>query len=168
MSELKIPVKFIRATLDDVRWIVDLTYSEMNNYLENAYNGPFDYQQWEHDLRQVIDTGDITRGYVELFLSNENEKIGYWWITPQIDHLWLDAFVIVPHWQGKGIGAYLIHALTHKHFHFYRPKNKRIELGVQMENTRAIEFYKRHNFFIQQDTYLNMFKTHRMILIVED
>ena len=158
-------ISIIKAYLTDVSWIVNLAYSQMNNYLEYAYNAPFDWENWENEMRGIIFSENYNNGIVQMFKLNINNKlIGFWWITPYFDHLWIDAFVIAPEYQNRGFGTQIIGQIK-EIFQFFSPKNTKIELGVQNNNKKAISFYKKQNFEIKPDTQLEFFKTLRMVKV---
>ncbi|MHA1989542.1 MAG: GNAT family N-acetyltransferase [Candidatus Hodarchaeales archaeon] len=152
-----------KALLEDVNWIIDLAYKQMNNYLEYAYTGPFDWETWENEMRGIIFTNKVEDGIVQVFYSEDIlDNVGFWWITPYSDHLWIDAFVIKPQYQIRGIGSSLIGNLK-EILKIYYPLNHLIELGVQKNNEIAINFYQKRGFKIKDDTYLEMFNTIRMV-----
>jgi ribosomal protein S18 acetylase RimI-like enzyme len=155
-----------KASLDDVNWIINLAYKQMNNYLEYAYTGPFDWETWENEMRGVIFKDKVEDGIVQVFYSKDtSEDVGFWWITPYSDHLWIDAFVIKPQHQLKGMGSSLIVNLK-EILKAYFPLNHSVELGVQKNNDTAINFYQKHGFKIMDDTYLEMFNTFRMVKMI--
>ena len=159
-----IEIRFITAKADDVHWIVELAYKIMNPYLEEAFAGTFDWASWESDMRGVILVNDKYKGIVELFVDENDQTIGFWWITPQSDHIWIDAIVLDQNFQNKGIGTYIFRK-SKEHFAYLYPKNLRIELGVQKSNIKAIKFYEHLDFYQEQDSYLEWHNTLRMIYI---
>ncbi|OLS20836.1 MAG: hypothetical protein HeimC3_38990 [Candidatus Heimdallarchaeota archaeon LC_3] len=159
------PILIIKSSLGDVSWIVNLAYNQMNNYLEYAYSTNFDWETWEIDMRGVIFSENIDNGKVEMFQQKTSVKnIGFWWITPYSDHLWIDAFVIDPKFQNRGIGSNLINKIS-DYFQFFSPITNRIELGVQNNNKIAISFYKKLEFEIHPDSHLESFNTLRMVKV---
>lgn len=155
-------IRFLTAKSADVPWIVELAYKIMNPFLEEAFTGTFDWASWESDMRGVIQTDDKYKGIVELFINDDGQKIGFWWVTPQNNHIWIDAIVLNSNFQSKGIGTHIFHQIR-EHFNYLYPKNLRIELGVQKSNKKAIKFYEHLNFHQEEDSYLEWHNTIRMV-----
>ena len=118
---------------------------------------------WEQEIRGVIFNNKEEYGRVDVFYDDKiNDFIGFWWITPYNDHLWIDAFVIKPQYQRKGIGSSLMNIIK-DYFNIYFPKNQSIELGVQERNAEAVNFYLKHGFKIVDDSYMKTYYTLRMV-----
>lgn len=154
------------ATLEDVRYIVTVTYKAMNAYLEKAYGGSFDWAVWEFELRGSIQdqsnriTSDMTDdrwSLVEVIMWNDTPA-GFSWITSHKEQaLWVDSLIIEPNFRSQGLGGRVVELLPQRF-----PTITVVELGVQEANQEAVAFYKRHGFYQVPDPAMKQFYTLRM------
>lgn len=131
----------------------------MNKYLEDAYNGEFDWSMWEFEIRDIlININTNTNGdNLELIYFN-NTLIGFFWTSIQKPNsLWLDSIIIINEFQNKGIGSKIIDLLIDNN-----PEIRYIDLGVQNSNKQAIKFYEKNGFNIVDDNRMELFKTIHM------
>ena len=156
---------FRNASEEDVKYIVSIAYSETNNYLERAYGGAFNWERWENELRQDIYNQNIKNASLVnqftkvMIIESQNESVGFIWFSyysPEI--IWLDSIIIDPNHQAQGYGTFIINHLIN----IFRDTFQYLDLGVQQENHRAIQFYNRLGFYQVDDIVLNYNLTNRM------
>lgn len=168
MNQLQ-EIIFRNATADEVRFIVDLAYSEMDKYLSVAYNGVFNWAKWESELRETIydqnhstaiSQASIVNKYNKvLIIEMKNEFIGFVWFSYYSNEIiWIDSIILTKSNQGKGYGKQIMDRL----FAIFKVDFKFIDLGVQEENKRAQEFYKRLGFYKIDDIAMSYYLTERM------
>lgn len=160
---------FRNASEEDVKYIVSIAYSETNSYLERAYNGVFNWERWENELRQDIyeqnfgnklnNASKVNQFTKVMIIESHKESIGFIWFSyysPEI--IWLDSIIIDPNHQAQGYGTLIINHLIS----IFRDNFQYLDLGVQQENNRAIQFYNRLGFYQVDDIVLNYNLTNRM------
>lgn len=168
MNQLE-DVLFRNATEDDVRFIVDLAYLEMDKYLSVAYNGAFNWAKWESELREtiydqnhsnVISQASIVNKYNKVVIIELNDEyIGFVWFSYYSNEIiWIDSIILTKNIQGKGYGKQIMEHLTA----IFKVDFKFIDLGVQEENKRAQEFYKKLGFYKIDDIAMSYYLTDRM------
>ena len=140
----------------------------MNHYLEQAFNGSFDWEQWENDVRKTIlnqneyETKFFDRVFLIHLTDQLNTLIGFIWISRHLDNiLWIDSFVILSEFRSKGYGSQVFKEII-KIAKNSPYKFKSIELGVQEENKKAIQFYKSLGFSEIPDLSMAYFNTMRL------
>ena len=137
----------------------------MNKYLENAFNGPFDWEKWEFDLRETIlnqNDQSNTKFDKAYYITLNNDIIGFIWISKQSEEIyWIDTFVILENYRRKGIGKKVFEAIlatikkSENNFSY-------IDLGVQEINLAATNFYEKLGFYEITDISMAYYKTKRM------
>ncbi len=160
---------FRNATEDDVKYITSLAYAEMNKYLERAYSGEFNWAKWESEIREIIyDQNHSTSLQLSfkdsqfskaLILEISDHKIGFIWFSfYSTDIIWLDSIVLDPLYQSKGYGKQIFKHL----FQIFKNEFKFLDLGVQEDNKRAIDFYTQLGFYKIQDITMDYYITNHM------
>lgn len=86
-----------------------------------------------------------TRGKVYSIYQDAN-LAGFYWIEERGDTLHLHGLILIPAFQGKGIGTSILTMLGQK----YTGKMKQIELGVYQQNSGAIRLYEKLGFQVTQ------------------
>lgn len=165
-------IKLELASLDpkELDFIILLAYHTMNNYLEKAFNGPFDWEKWESELRRTIfyqnkknssSNSNFERVFlIKLVCKPESNPIGFVWISLNSENIfWIDSFVLVETYRGKGYGRQTFAQLVSK---AKKMNLSSIDLGVQEENDKAIGFYNNLGFYEVIDISLAYYKTKRM------
>ena len=150
------------ATLADVDLIVQMTFSAMGKHLEMAFGGGFDWGGWETDIRGVILRNKREEGIIETFITKQKKIVGFWWITPHLDHLWIDAIVLNENHRNGGIGSWLLKNFDQIFSDLY-PANKNIQLGVQKTNQAAVRFYERLGFQEIPDEFMELHNTLHLV-----
>ena len=128
-----------KATLSDLKFINDLQYNEMDSILSVAWKGGFRWSSWFEDIEKAIE-GTHHLVYV---IQESEINIGYLWMNVDSATLWIAAIILKQGWQRKKIGSMILRYLIG------RCKNSginAIELGVQQNNQKALDFYKSHGF----------------------
>lgn len=168
---MNLPEKLIfrNASEEDVKYIVSIAYSETNKYLERAYNGVFDWEKWESELRKDIyeqnygnklkNTSKINKFTKVMVIEALEKPIGFIWFSYySSDIIWLDSIIIDPNHQAKGYGKQIIDHLVS----IFKNDFKYLDLGVQEDNLRAIKFYENLEFYQIDDIAMNYNLTNRM------
>ena len=162
-------VVFRNATEQDVRFIVDLAYAEMDKYLSYAYNGSFNWAKWESELRETIydqnhsttiqQSSVINKYNKALILELNEENIGFLWFSYYSNEIiWIDSIILTKLFQGKGFGKQIMNHLIS----IFRNDFKYIDLGVQEDNIKAQEFYTKLGFYKIEDIAMSYYLTDRM------
>jgi ribosomal protein S18 acetylase RimI-like enzyme len=86
-----------------------------------------------------------TRGKVYSIYQDAN-LAGFYWIEERGDKLHLHGLILIPTFQGKGIGTSILTMLGQK----YTGKMRKIELGVYQQNSGAIRLYEKLGFQVTQ------------------
>ncbi len=90
-------------------------------------------------LETEIDNPD---GIVLVYKENET-VLGYLYAVDTIDNVDLLSIVVLKDYQNKHIGSDLLKFLLDNYCH-----DKSVTLEVDVNNTKAIEFYKKFNFVV--------------------
>lgn len=162
-------ILFRNASEEDANHIVSLAFTEMDQYLSVAYNGPFNWAKWESELRETIynqnhmskiqESSIINQFSKVLIFEISQEVIGFVWFSYYSDDIiWIDSIILKPEFQGKGFGKEVMNHLIskfQKHFKF-------IDLGVQEGNSRAKKFYETLGFYKIDDIAMAYYLTDHM------
>jgi len=127
------------AKKDDLEFIRTLSVSEMDNVVNEAWQGKFNWKSWFRDIDEAIED-KFQRVFIILI---DKLSIGYLWLNEEPEILWITGFVISEKWQHQGVGKGIMDYLIEES----KKANKRgIELGVQRNNLKALNFYKKLGF----------------------
>ena len=86
-------------------------------------------------------------------------QIGFIWFSfYSSEILWVDSIILDPEFQGKKYGTQIFHHL----FNLFKSDFTYLDLGVQEQNTRAIQFYNRLGFYQIDDIAMGYYLTKRM------
>ena len=162
-------VIFRNAMEDDVKYIISLAYDQMNTYLEKSYNGAFNWEKWETELREVIydqnhgntlqNSSKVNRFTKAMIIEISENQIGFIWFSYYSpDIIWVDSIILNPEYQGKGYGTQIFIHL----FGLFKADFQYLDLGVQEHNNGAIEFYKKLGFYQIDDIAMGYYLTNRM------
>ncbi len=100
-------------------------------------------QAWQRsDFNQHFDPENITLVLVG------NELVGYCQVEDQGKVLFIRMLLLIPEYQSKGIGSYLISAVIES----ARAQSKDVSLQVFKVNKRARRFYEHHGFRVTNTT----------------
>ena len=169
MNTSELDITFRNASRDDASYITKLAYSQMNRYLEKAYNGEFNWAKWESDVREVI--YDQNHGnhlfyaskinqFTKVFIIEDSTTIiGFIWFSYYTsDIIWVDSIVLDPFFQSKGYVKKIFEHL----FQTFKNEFQFLDLGVQEENKRARKFYERIGFYRIPDIASEYYLTIRL------
>ncbi len=134
------PLVTIRKCVnEDLEYIYDLEFKEMNEILIEAWQGRFNWEAWRNDLAQAVNNK-----FQRIFIIQAQEMpVGYLWLNEEISSLWITAIVLESSWQRRRIGHYVLKYLIKS----CKINGKEfIELGVQNNNRKALLFYKSLGF----------------------
>ena len=101
----------------------------------------------------------VSRFSKTLILEISDYKIGFIWFSfYSTEKIWLDSIVLDPIYQNKGYGKQIFKHLIH----IFKNEYKYLDLCVQEENKRAIEFYIQLGFYRIQDIAMEYYLTNHM------
>lgn len=135
---------------EDLEYIFDLEFKEMNEILFEAWQGSFSWKNWRNDLAEAVNS-DFHRVFI---IQVQEMPVGYLWLNEEINSLWITAIVIDSSWQRRRIGHYVLEYLIKS---CETDGKEFIELGVQNNNQKALQFYKSIGF--QQFDHLRQANT---------
>ncbi|MHA1973533.1 MAG: GNAT family N-acetyltransferase [Candidatus Hodarchaeales archaeon] len=128
-----------RAKIEDLEYIREISYKEMNMVVMEAWGGKFNWNSWFKDVSQAIHS-NIHKVYIIL---SKRDPIGYIWMNEEPRILWITAIMLESQWQKHGIGHLIMNYLINE---CKEVGKKAIELGVQRNNKKALQFYKKLGF----------------------
>ncbi|MFX0093913.1 MAG: GNAT family N-acetyltransferase [Candidatus Hodarchaeota archaeon] len=129
------------AQFEDVDWVFNLAYSEMDKILQRAYEetGGYNWMNWKASVKQALFLPDEHIKIIEL--ASKRKNIGFYWVSSE-EVIWLTSIVLISEWQHKGIGKRIMNFIEKNH----RVNGQEFfELGVQ-ETNPAIKFYEKLGF----------------------
>ncbi|MHA1941038.1 MAG: GNAT family N-acetyltransferase [Candidatus Hodarchaeales archaeon] len=128
------PLRLRKASHQDLKFINELSYSEMDPIVNIAWRGRFRWQSWFKDIEKAIDNSS----HMVYIIQEANSSIGYLWMNEERTTLWITAIVLITGYQRKKIGTKIILYLIKE---CKKTNLNSIELGVQQNNSEAIQFY---------------------------
>ena len=128
-----------RAQSDDFEFINEVQYSEMKDVLKKAWKNKFSFKAWFYDVEEAA-KGAFHKVFI---VEVQKSSIGYLWLNREPQNLWITAIVLQTDWQRRGIGEKIMHYLIGE---CREEQLNAIELGVQHNNERALNFYKKIGF----------------------
>ncbi len=132
-------IRLRKAKNEDLEFISSVGFAEMNEILEQAWNGKFNWNSWHMDVNEAINSP-----FHRVFVIEANvTPIGYLWCNEEENSLWITAIVIESSWQRKGIGRIIMKYLIKE---CLENEKEFIELGVQQNNYNANRFYSQMGF----------------------
>jgi ribosomal protein S18 acetylase RimI-like enzyme len=148
-----------KGTNEDLEYIYDLEFKEMNEIITHAWQGRFNWENWRNDLAEAVNS-KFQRVFV---IQVQQMPVGYIWLNEEVESLWITAIVLDSSWQRRQIGhsvlEYLIKSCETDGKEF-------IELGVQNNNRKALLFYKSLGF--QQFDHLRRANTDLLRLKISE
>lgn len=123
-----------KASQQDLEFINGLSYSEMDSIVNIAWRGRFRWRSWFEDIKKAIESNF----HMVYLIQEVNSNIGYLWMNEERTTLWITAIVLIPEFQRRKIGSKILLYLKEE---CVKNRMNSIELGVQQNNSRAIEFY---------------------------
>ncbi len=92
-----------QAAMTHIKRIHHLAKSEMDQIVNIAWKGTFNWDDWENDLIDAIKDGVIEK--IHIYRKNKNGIIAFSWITLELDSLWIDSLVIDRNYHRMGTGT---------------------------------------------------------------
>jgi ribosomal protein S18 acetylase RimI-like enzyme len=123
-----------KATPDDLEFINEIIYTEMNSIVVEAWKNRFRWESWYKDMREAIE--DET--HLFFIIISSKEYVGSLWMNVEQTSLWITAIVLKKKWQRFKIGSQVLEYLIKK---CKENGLQSIELGVQKNNSTALKFY---------------------------
>ena len=127
-------LSFRRVTADDFDFLWRLHNAAFRKYIEQTWGWDEDWQQ-----RNFRETFNPEVGHIVVV---DGEDAGYLWVSEGDDEVFLASIRILPEFQGRGIGTWLIHDLI--------KSGKVLRLDVLKVNP-ARALYERLGFSISND-----------------
>ncbi len=128
-----------KATLADMAFIRDLFYSEMDEIVNEAWQGRFRWEGWFNDVQKALEL----ESHIVQLIQFTNQNIGFLWMNKEDRNLWITAIVLKKEWQRRNIGSKI---MTHLVGECRSDGINTIELGVQKNNNAALRFYSEIGF----------------------
>ena len=133
---MKLSVGFKRAVREDLNFLLTLRKSSMTEHLNKA---GLNYTDEDHVAR-------INEYFEDSFIiTNHNENIGLVKLGVFSNRIHIRQFQILPHFQGLGIGSYVLDVVKKK----ANKLNLPITLYVLFDNP-AKHLYIRHGFYVEE------------------
>ena len=129
-DEIKITLR--KATPADIPAFIELEESVSHT---NTYSAAVTEEEWIDSLKKEKVFAIEVSGHLVGDLTYEYK-------SPQ--HVYISGIVIVPEFQGKGIGGQVLGGLMEK----FRDI-QRVDLKTHPENEKALKLYQRHGFKIE-------------------
>ena len=136
------------ATAADFEVTLAIKKQALGPYIEQVWG-------WEDEFQRAFHSENFQPDSTTLFLY-EGREIGLLESAQQPDSLFIQSLLIIPEFQGKGIGTALLKQLIKKAL----VMNKLVRLDVLHVNKSALKLYQRLGFTIQNTTEL----THQLVL----
>jgi len=124
---------------EDLDYIREISYKEMNMVVMEAWGGKFNWNSWFRDVNEAIHSS-IHKVFI---IVSKKDPIGYIWVNEEPKILWITAIMLESQWQKHGIGHLIMNYLISE---CKEAEKKAIELGVQRNNIKALKFYKKLGF----------------------
>ncbi len=135
-----IKYSFQKASCDDEVAIFNLYVSVMKKYISEIWGWN---QEWQkNDFRRHFNPESIT------VVKEKKTIIGYSQVEKQGSHLYVRMMLLLPEYQGMGIGSHLLNSVIEE----ANIQSMIVGLEVFKINERALGFYKHHGFQIQGET----------------
>ena len=124
----------------DFKFIYEVTKVTMQTYVEQTWGSWVDEEQWTRTYNSI---NLLTHQIIQL----NSQDIGCLAVERSPSHIQLTKFYILPHFQRRGIGSFLIKQLINE----ARTRQIPLRLRVLAVNP-AINLYKREGFVVQTQT----------------
>ncbi len=128
-----------KATLEDMDFIKELFFTEMDAIVNRAWRGRFRWESWFKDINEAL----TLESHSVLLIQVTRQNIGFLWMNTETNSLWITAIVLNPEWQRRKIGSQIMAHLINE---CKQDGRKTIELGVQQNNEAAMRFYTEIGF----------------------
>lgn len=125
-----------RAKLSDLDFIKEVSHTEMDSIY------PGNWESWFEDINKFII--DTPNHHHKIFVIEfQRNSVGYLWFNEEVNSLWITAIVLHSKFQRRNIGQKVMNYLINES----RKEGKEfIELGVQNNNKKALQFYYKLGF----------------------
>ncbi len=129
------PVSLRKANTEDLKFIEKVSHSEMGSIVPQGWN----WESWFEDVEKAI----ISNRHRVFVIETSKIPIGYLWLNEEINSLWITAIVLQTKYQRLRIGQNVMNYLIKES---YKEGKDSIELGVQRNNSAALQFYSKLGF----------------------
>ena len=137
---MKSTIIIVLATENDRSFFIHVHHAAYRDMIEAEFG--WDQKLQDHNAGKEFDTGGIN-----IILAND-QQVGVVAWDEYPDHVWLKELLILPEYQGKGIGSKVIENTKA----MARDLGKELRLRTLKENLRAKSLYERHGFKVQELT----------------
>lgn len=125
------------ATNNDFHFVYELKKIAYKEYIDQTWGWDDEFQSKFH--KQAFGAGNTK------IINADNVRIGSVDVKEGDANIFISGLYLLPQYQSKGIGTVIMHQLIQK----AELDNKRLELEVLRVNTKAIRFYKRLGFAME-------------------
>jgi ribosomal protein S18 acetylase RimI-like enzyme len=142
-------IKLRKATDDDLDFLYTLHKATLKEHVEQTWG-------WDEEWQKSRFEQHFNPEKVQIIML-DNISIGELSVEHTDCSIFLNTIEILPEYQDKGIGTYLIEEILAKAEH----ENKSVALQVLKVNERARTLYKRLGFSIRRETETHYNMTYR-------
>jgi predicted acetyltransferase len=121
---------FRRATLNDGALLAELNHQLIR---DEGHRNPMTVPELEQRMK-----GWLASEYAAMLFENDDEVVAYALYCEQPEEIYLRQLFVVQNQRRKGIGRQAMEILRTKIW----PKNKRLTVGVLIQNEAAIAFWR--------------------------
>ena len=136
------------ATAADFEVTLAIKKQALGPYIEQVWG-------WEDEFQRAFHSDNFKPDNTTLLVYEERE-IGLLEVTEESDSFFIQSLLLVPDFQGRGIGT----ALLQQYITEALAVNKPVRLDVLQVNKDALKLYQRLGFTIRHNTEL----THQLVL----
>lgn len=121
---------FRRASLDDCARLAELNHQLIR---EEGHRNPMTVPELEQRMKNWL-----ASEYAAVLFENAGEVVAYALYCGQPEEIYLRQLFVVRNWRRQGIGRQAIEILRSQIW----PRHKRLTVGVLVQNTAAIAFWR--------------------------
>ena len=145
MGKRSNPISLRPATKADFNFTYEVKKSALGPHIDKTWG-------WDEDFQHQYHLNDFTPSKIQI-VTYEDEDVGWFEFNKTPERFYLVDFVLLPKYQGRGIGSFLISGFIKE----AKLKGLPIRLGVLKVNP-AMRFYERLGFSIigESETHFEM------------
>jgi predicted acetyltransferase len=121
---------FRRAALDDCAVLAELNHQLIR---DEGHRNPMTVQELEQRMK-----GWLTSDYAAMLFENDAEVVAYALYREEPEEIYLRQLFVARHRRRQGLGRQAMEILRSQIW----PKHKRLTVGVLVQNTAAIAFWR--------------------------
>jgi ribosomal protein S18 acetylase RimI-like enzyme len=140
MKDTSLSIVLRQATPADSDFAYHVKKVALGEYVKKTYG------RWDEAFQRSFHERQWEPAGTQMIVVNGTD-VGWVWCTHHADHLSVDGIYILPQYQGRGIGTYLLTRLRNDALR----AEKAVRLWVMKVNP-AVEFYKHRGFSVMGET----------------